>query len=360
MLQQQLEAEVQRMTTALTQANSQLAMHQLQTRQLEEEMHKLKPQLPATEAAAGGQDAARASPSDAASSMQQPPQSLRERELEAEVQKLKAQLEATAKIAQHPDLALHQSCAEWLQVDGFLSGLRAMGDKDLREIFQQFADIIQEAENSAATEAATGDVSGNAADAEAKEEAAAEAERDKRRLSKQGLAKMFETENVTLSKGKLEELMSRIDTDGNGDIDWLEFRALARSNSDLEMFFKGLPLERVLASCFARGAADQSLEAFFSQKHSDVAVGVLKAGHILEALIADHIKKQNEARASQEQAAGGAKYGAELKGATVEKFFEGVTGICGEPNPGVSECECVCLCVYVCVCVYANEHSCVT
>ncbi len=194
------------------------------------------------------------------------------------------------------------------------------------------------ASESGSEEAATDDVSDNAVDAEAKEKAAAEAEKDKRRLSKEGLAKMFETKNMTLSKGKLQELMSRIDTNGNGEIDWLEFRALARSNSDLEMFFKGLPLERVLAACFARGAADDSLEAFFRQKHSDVVAGVLKAGRILEAMIADHIKKQNEAtkaRASQEQAAGGAKYGAELKGGTVEKFFEGVTGICGEPHPGL-------------------------
>jgi hypothetical protein len=163
------------------------------------------------------------------------------------------------------------------------------------------------------------------------------------------LAAFFASKNKTLSEAEVKELMLRIDTDGNGEIDWLEFRALARSNSDLEMFFKGLPLERVLASCFARGAADESLEAFFSQEHSDVAAGVLKAGHILEAMIAGHIKEQNEttkARGSQEQAAGGAKYGAELKGATVEKFFEGVTGICGEPHPGVCEvCVCVCVCV---------------
>jgi hypothetical protein len=311
--------------------------------------------LPATEAATVDQHAARASPSDAASSMQQP-QTLRERELEAEVQMLKAKLEATATIAaQAPDLSLRQSkrCAEWLEVDGFLAGLRAMDDKTLRETFKLFADIQTEAENSAATEAATGDVSDNAAAAEAIEKAAAEAVTDKRRLSKEGLAKMFEAKNITLSKGKLEELMSRIDTKGNGEIDWLEFRALARSNSDLEMFFKGLPLDRVLASCFGRGAADDALEAFFSQKHSDVVAGVLKAGHILEAMIAGHIKKQNEAtkaRASQEQAAGGAKYGAELKGATVEKFFEGVTGICGEPHPGVCVWS-VCVCVSVCACV---------
>jgi calmodulin len=337
---------------------------------------------------------------------------------------LKTKLEATATIAaQPPDLSLLQSYPEWLEVDGFLTGLKAMDDKGLREIFEQFADIqednpeftemfswfdadgdgsITENEFAAAMrkfletfDGVPGDRKeemlqsvepksqqmiaefdadgngtlefpeflkfleegvlegfppgsqahflklareGNAADAEAQEKAAAEAETDKRRLSKEGLAKMFEAKNITLSEGKLEELMSRIDTDGNGEIDWLEFRALARSNSDLEMFFKGLPLERVLASCFARGAADESLETFFSQKHSDVAARVLKAGHIIEALIAGHIKKQNEAtkaRASQEQAAGGAKYGAELKGATVEKFFEGVTGICGEPNPGV-------------------------
>ena len=49
------------------------------------------------EAAARGQHAARALPSEAASSMQQP-QTVRERELEAEVRMLKVKLEATAKI----------------------------------------------------------------------------------------------------------------------------------------------------------------------------------------------------------------------------------------------------------------------
>jgi Ca2+-binding EF-hand superfamily protein len=254
-----------------------------------------------TEATVMGQHAARASPSDAAFSMQQPPQSLRERELEAEVQKLKAQLEATATFAQHPDLALsHQIYAEFLEIDGFLKGLRAMDDKALREAFKQFADI-----------------------------------QNKGSMSKQGLAKMCELKNVTLSQGKLEELISRIDTDGNGEIDWLEFRALARSSSELEMMFKALPLERVLAACFARGSADDPLKPFFSQEHSDVVAGVRKAGHIHVEMIVALIKKQNEARAKEQLGAGGAKYGGEFKGETAEKFFEGITGICGEPHPGV-------------------------
>jgi hypothetical protein len=111
------------------------------------------------------------------------------------------------------------------------------------------------------------------------------------------------------------------------------------------MIFKGLPLERVLASCFARGAADDPLQPFFNQEHSDVVAAVLKAGHIIVAMVAGLIKKQNEARASQEQGAGGAKYGAVLQGGTVDKFYEAVTGICGEPHPGV----CVCVCVRSCV-----------
>jgi hypothetical protein len=348
MQQKQLEAEVQRLTTAL-ETNAQGAMHKLQTRELESELHKLKAHLAATEAAARGQHAARASPSGAASSMQQP-QTLRERELDAEVQMLKSKLEATAKIAPKlPDLSPQKRYAEWLKVDGFLTGLRAMDDKALRETFKQFADIQKQGPVNSAHEAATDDVSDNAADAEAKGKAAAEAETDKARISKEGLAKMFETKKMTLSKVKLEEFMSRIDTDGNEEIDWLEFRALARSNSQLEMLFKGLPLERVLASSFTRGTADDPLQAFFSLQHGDVVEAVLKAGHILVEMIVALIKKHNEARAKEQLGAGGAKYGAVLQGGTVEAFFQGVTGICGEPHPGFSECECEWVCACVCV-----------
>ncbi len=48
----------------------------------------------------------------------------------------------------------------------------------------------------------------------------------------------------------------------------------------------------------------------------------------------DVIKKHNETHASA-VAGGGAKFGAELKGAKVEAFFEGVTGIVDETHPGV-------------------------
>ncbi len=118
------------------------------------------------------------------------------------------------------------------------------------------------------------------------------------------------------------------------------------------MIFKGMPLERVLTSCFARGAADDPLKPFFSQQHSNVVAAVFKAGQIIVEMVAVLIKKQNEAQVSQEQGPGGAKYGAVFQGGTTESFFQGVTGIRGEPHPGVCVCVCVYVCVCVCVCVF--------
>jgi hypothetical protein len=70
------QVEVQILTAQLVETNAQLnaqvAMQQLQTRELESELRKLKAKLAATEAAASSQHEAHASPSDAASSMQQP------------------------------------------------------------------------------------------------------------------------------------------------------------------------------------------------------------------------------------------------------------------------------------------------
>ena len=86
---------------------------------------------------------------------------------------LKSKLEATTKIVlELPDLSPQKRYEEWLEVDGFLTGLRAMDDKAIRETFKQFADIQKQDENSA-KKVLTDDVSDNAANAEAKENVAA-------------------------------------------------------------------------------------------------------------------------------------------------------------------------------------------
>ena len=290
---QKLEAEVKILTAQLAETNAQGAMQQLQARELESELHKLKAKLAATEAAARGQ------PSDA---------------------------------------SLEQHFAEWQMFDGCLQALKQLDDTSLKAEFSQFADIKKKAEDGAAEEASTDAL-------------------DKcGRLSKKGLAALFAAKKKALSEGEVKELMMRMDTSEDGEVDWHQFRALVRSSSELEMLFKALPLERVLAACFTRGTTDDPLQAFFSQQHSDVVAAVRKAGPIIVEMVAALVKKQNEARA-KDLGARGAKYGAVLTGETVEKFFQGVTGICGEPHPGT--CGVVCVCV--CVCMITNillSHGC--
>ncbi len=97
---------------------------------------------------------------------------------------------------------------------------------------------------------------------------------------------------MVLSEGQVHELMQRVDTDGDGQIDWHEFRTLMRSSTDLEMMFKGLPLERVLASCFPRGPANDALGPFFRQQHSDVVAALRKAACMIAKMTMDVIDTQ--------------------------------------------------------------------
>ena len=214
-----------------------------------------------------------------------------------------------------PSLPRQQHFAEWQKLDGALQALKHTNDKSLREDFEQFADVNKDAEDNASGESQTDAL-------------------DKIRMSKQGLADLFADKKMNFSEGEVEELLSRFDTNGDGEVDWREFLALVRSSTELAMMFKALPLHRVLASCFPKGAADDPLAPFFRQQYSDVVAAVHRAAHMMVLLTMDVIKKHNEADASQE-AAGGAKFGAPLKGADVEAFFEGVTGIVGEPHPGL-------------------------
>jgi hypothetical protein len=226
---------------------------------------------------------------------------------EAELRTLKA-------LVSEPDDTLQQHFAEWKQVDGFLQSLRKMGDKALKKEFNSFSDVNKEAFTGVMGE------HGNK-------------EHNPLRISKQGLVSFLAAKNVVLSGEQVDELMQRSDTDGDGEIDWHEFRTLVRSSSDLEMMFKGLPLERVLAACFPRGPANDALGPFFRQQHSDVVAAVRKAGYMIVKMTMDVIETQKKVEENQVASGRGAKFGEELKGKSFKAFFEGVTGLTGEPHP---------------------------
>ena len=276
---------------------------------------------------------------------------------EAELRTLKALLS-------EPDDTLQQHFAEWQQVDGFLQSLRKMGDKALREVFNAFSDVNKEAFTDfmggpdvttmsiKAMKEELVDLGGSTdgclerADVVSRllearrlsentidEEEHGNKEHNPLRISKQGLVKVLAAKNVVLSEVLVDELMQRCDTDGDGEIDWHEFRTLVRSSSDLEMMFKGLPLERVLAACFLRGPANDALGPFFRQQHSDVVAAVRKAGYMIVKMTMDVIETQKKVEENQAASGRGAKFGEELKGGSFEAFLEGVTGLTGEPHP---------------------------
>jgi hypothetical protein len=220
------------------------------------------------------------------------------------VEEAEAELRTLKALLTEPDDTLLQHFAEWQKLDGFLQSLRKLGDKALRKEFNAFSDVHKW-----------------------------EQRHNPLRISKQGLVKLLAAKNVVLSEGQVDELMQRSDTDGDGEIGWHEFRTLVRSSGDLEMLFKGLPVERVLAACFPRGPANDALGPFFRQVHSDVVAAVRKAGYMIVKMTMDVIETQKRAEKKQAASGRGAKFGGELQGASFEAFFKGVTGLTGEPHP---------------------------
>ena len=63
-----------------------------------------------------------------------------------------------------------------------------------------------------------------------------------RRMSKDGLAKLMHAKGVAHGDAEVECVMSRVDTNGDCEIDFGEFRALARANSDLEQVLRSKPV----------------------------------------------------------------------------------------------------------------------
>jgi hypothetical protein len=326
------QVQVQILTAQLAETNAQGAMQQLQTRQLELELHKLKAKLAAAEAAA---EAAAASPElehepeivkKAKTKVQRsgpPPKTEALKEdasKEEEAHSIKDKEANVSTRGQPSDASLEQHFVDWKMFNDCVTALKQLDDKSLKQEFQHFSkqqddkSLKQEFQDFSDIKTCT----------------------DNCRMSKDGLAALFAARKMTLSKGEVEELMMRIDTSRDGEVDWHEFRALVRSSSDLEMLFKSFPLALVLAFCFPRGSTDAPLKPFFGMQRGEVVTAVQKAAFILVEMTMEVIRNQNAAenKNASDGGGGGGKFGAELKGRSFEDFFEGVTGIVGEPHPG--------------------------
>jgi hypothetical protein len=65
-------------------------------------------------------------------------------------------------------------------------------------------------------------------------------DKGERRMSKAGLASFMHGQGLAHGDAEVERFLARVDANNDGEIDFSEFRALARSNSDLPASFRGL------------------------------------------------------------------------------------------------------------------------
>ena len=152
-----------------------------------------------------------------------------------------------------------------------------------------------------------------------------------RRMSKDGLAQFMRAKGLAHSDVQVERVMTRMDTNADGEIDFDEFRALARANADLEQVLRSKHFECAVAAFFPSGTTFEDVGKMDHAQFS--AVVDQSRGAQIQQLV--ELGAQLAAVTSAQHAAEGGKFASELKGGTIEDFYEGVTGICGEPDADI-------------------------
>ena len=130
-------------------------------------------------------------------------------------------------------------------------------------------------------------------------------------------------------------MTSRNHANNDGEIDFSEFRALARSNSDLEKVLQSKRLECILCAFFPSGT---TLEDLATMERSQFAAIVDLSKPALVQLLVD-LATQVAAVGKAQDGAGGGKFTGELKGGPLDDFYKGVTGVCGEPDADIEKGE---------------------
>ena len=148
------------------------------------------------------------------------------------------------------------------------------------------------------------------------------------RLSKEGLAALMRTKGLAHGDAQVGRVLARVDTNKDGKIDFGEFRALARANSDLEQVLLSKHFECVVAAFFPSGTTFEDLGKMSRAQFS----AVVDQSRDAQIEFLAGLGAQVAAVGSAQQAVEGGKFASELKGGTLEDFYQGVTGICGEPD----------------------------
>jgi len=160
-------------------------------------------------------------------------------------------------------------------------------------------------------------------------------DKGERRMSKAGLASFMHGQGLAHGDAEVERFLARVDANNDGEIDFSEFCALARSNSDLEKVLQSKRLECILCAFFPSGT---TLEDLATMERSQFAAIVDLSKPALVQLLVD-LATQVAAVGKAQDGAGGGKFTGELKGGPLDDFYKGVTGVCGEPDADIEKGE---------------------
>jgi len=160
-----------------------------------------------------------------------------------------------------------------------------------------------------------------------------------RRMSKDGLAKFMREKKLAHGDAEVKRVMARADTNADGEMDFGEFRALARANSEVEQVLRSMHLECLVAASFP---SDTTLDKLGKMDDAQLSAVVDKSRPALIQLLRD-LRAQLAAAGSAQSAAEGGKFASELKGGTLDDFYQGVTGLCGEPDADLEAGPPICL-----------------
>jgi hypothetical protein len=158
-------------------------------------------------------------------------------------------------------------------------------------------------------------------------------DKSERRMSKAGLASFMRAQGLAHGDAEVERFLAGVDANNDGEIDFGEFRALARANSDLEKVLQSKRLECVLCAFFPSGT---KLEDLATMDRTQFAAIVDLSKPALVQLLVD-LAAQMAAVGKAQGAAGGGKFTVELKGGPLDDFYKGVTGVCGEPDADIEK-----------------------
>ena len=142
-----------------------------------------------------------------------------------------------------------------------------------------------------------------------------------------GLAALMHAHQLAHDEDEVERVIMRVGANRNGEINFQEFCALARRNSEIEMVLRMMRPECVVASHFPTGTTLEDFATMSSAQFSNILD--LSKLALVQRMV-DAARKMN--CIGQAQQASNGKFCGELKGGTYDDFLDGVTGIVGEPD----------------------------